>query len=361
MSTRIIQAKSLLSPPGDTIQEHLDFIGMSQAELAERMGRPKEKINDIINGRESITMATAFQLEKVLGIDSAFWLNRETNYRRQLFKIKEQEEFEKKRNWLNALPITAMRKLGWLPDTRDEHLLMDSLLKYFSVASTVDWARIYINKHASVSFKATLAKTESPHVLSAWLRQGELQAQEVRLAPFNKRKFRATLDNIKRLVSSAPGNPARHLQKLLALCGVAVVFTQSLPKSSIKGATRWFHNKPIIQLSGTYSNSGGFWFTFLYHAAYLLLNGKKDVFLDEIKGISTDQMKERQACAFAARLFFTEKELLQVIHNGPLTRKRIDAAIQKRKPILDRVVSRIMPSVVQGETKRIQKLNQKKK
>jgi len=42
-------------------------------------------------------------------------------------------------------------------------------------------------------------------------------------------------------------------------------------------------------------------------------------------------------------------------------RKRIDAAIQKRKPVLDRVVSRIMPSVVQGETKRIQKLNQKKK
>ena len=36
-------AKSLLSPPGDTIQEHLDFIGMSQAELAERMGRAKEK------------------------------------------------------------------------------------------------------------------------------------------------------------------------------------------------------------------------------------------------------------------------------------------------------------------------------
>ena len=36
--------KSLISPPGDTLQEHLDYIGMKQNELAERMGRPKEKI-----------------------------------------------------------------------------------------------------------------------------------------------------------------------------------------------------------------------------------------------------------------------------------------------------------------------------
>lgn len=44
MTTTLEIAKSLLTPPGDTIQEHIDFIGMSQAELAERMGRPKEKL-----------------------------------------------------------------------------------------------------------------------------------------------------------------------------------------------------------------------------------------------------------------------------------------------------------------------------
>ena len=37
--------KELLSPPGDTIQETIDTIGMSQAELAERIGRPKQKLN----------------------------------------------------------------------------------------------------------------------------------------------------------------------------------------------------------------------------------------------------------------------------------------------------------------------------
>ena len=64
MATTLEIAKSLLSPPGDTIQEHIDFIGMSQVELSERMGRPKEKINDIIKGREPITTATALLTSK---------------------------------------------------------------------------------------------------------------------------------------------------------------------------------------------------------------------------------------------------------------------------------------------------------
>jgi HTH-type transcriptional regulator / antitoxin HigA len=74
MARKIEIAKSLLSPPGDTIQKRIDFIGMSQAELAERMGRPKEKI---------------------LGISASFWLNRENTYRKELYELNQIEELEK--------------------------------------------------------------------------------------------------------------------------------------------------------------------------------------------------------------------------------------------------------------------------
>ena len=42
-------------------------------------------------------------------------------------------------------------------------------------------------------------------------------------------------------------------------------------------------------------------------------------------------------------------------------RQRIDAAIQRRKPIISKMIDRIMPSVTRGESKRLQKLAQKKK
>ena len=87
MSSDLKQQKELLSPPGDTIQETIDTIGMSQAELAERIGRPKEKLNDIIKGREPITLKTAILLERVLGIPVTFWMARENEYRMELAKI----------------------------------------------------------------------------------------------------------------------------------------------------------------------------------------------------------------------------------------------------------------------------------
>src|SRR6267154_1328950 len=100
MRNIIETTKATLSPPGDTIQETIDAIGMSQTELAERMGRPKEKVNDIIKGREPISTATAFQLEKVLGIPAGFWINRENEYRKMLFELEQQEFLEQCKEWL---------------------------------------------------------------------------------------------------------------------------------------------------------------------------------------------------------------------------------------------------------------------
>ena len=87
MNANLILAKELLSPPGDTIQETIDAMGMRQNELAERMGKAENKINDIIKGKEPISVDTALKLEQVLGIPAKFWLTRETNYREELARI----------------------------------------------------------------------------------------------------------------------------------------------------------------------------------------------------------------------------------------------------------------------------------
>ncbi|VAW19811.1 Antitoxin HigA / unknown domain [hydrothermal vent metagenome] len=319
MATTPEIAKSLLSPPGDTIQEHIDFIGMSQAELAERMGRPKEKINDIIKGREPITIATAFQLEKVLGIPATFWLNREKTYRKELYELQQQEELEFKKDWLAAFPINELRKLGWLPDTREKHILVDNLLKFFGVASTEEWETIYVAEEVSVAFRVSLAHTQSPHAISAWLRMGELQTKDLQISPFDKKKFKEALAVIKELAFLMPEDFAKQLQNICAQCGVAVIYTPKLPKAPISGATRWFHNKPIIQLSGRFKTNDHFWFTFFHEAAHIILHGKKDIFLENVAGTEIDQEKEEEANAFAAKILLTEAQLQEIINSAPLT------------------------------------------
>ncbi len=70
-----------VSPPGETLAETLEAIGMTQSELARRTGRPLKTINEIIQGKTTITTETALQFERVLGVPASFWNNREAQYR----------------------------------------------------------------------------------------------------------------------------------------------------------------------------------------------------------------------------------------------------------------------------------------
>jgi HTH-type transcriptional regulator/antitoxin HigA len=68
-------------PPGEYLAEEIEARGISQTELARRMGRPLNAINEIINGKKAITAETALQLEEVMPeIPARFWLNLETDY-----------------------------------------------------------------------------------------------------------------------------------------------------------------------------------------------------------------------------------------------------------------------------------------
>jgi len=69
-----------VSHPGGTLKDLLDEKGMNQAQLAERTGRPKKTINEIIKGKTGITPETSIQLERVLGAPASFWIKRQCQY-----------------------------------------------------------------------------------------------------------------------------------------------------------------------------------------------------------------------------------------------------------------------------------------
>ena len=52
----------LAIPPGELLEEELDARGMTQHDLAARMGRPVQAINEIIRGKKQITHDTALEL-----------------------------------------------------------------------------------------------------------------------------------------------------------------------------------------------------------------------------------------------------------------------------------------------------------
>jgi Plasmid maintenance system antidote protein len=55
-----------ISPPGDTIADLIDDLGMTPAELADRMGYTLESVKLLLVGKASVTKETALKLE-ILG------------------------------------------------------------------------------------------------------------------------------------------------------------------------------------------------------------------------------------------------------------------------------------------------------
>ena len=92
MVTKTDAYPDIAIPPGEHLAEEIETRGVSQRELARRMRRPTNVINEIINGKKAITAETALQLEEVMPeIPARFWLNLETDYQLTKALIKRRE------------------------------------------------------------------------------------------------------------------------------------------------------------------------------------------------------------------------------------------------------------------------------
>jgi HTH-type transcriptional regulator/antitoxin HigA len=81
MATKTNTYPDVAVPPGEYLAEEAGARGLTQKELARRMGRPVNAINEIINGKKAVTAETALQLETVMPeIPAKFWLNLEADY-----------------------------------------------------------------------------------------------------------------------------------------------------------------------------------------------------------------------------------------------------------------------------------------
>jgi antitoxin HigA-1 len=68
------------SHPGEILLElYLKPSGMSQLELARRMGVPIQRVNTLINGKRDMSPETAILLAKVLKTSSQYWMNLQMN------------------------------------------------------------------------------------------------------------------------------------------------------------------------------------------------------------------------------------------------------------------------------------------
>lgn len=257
---------------------------MTQRELAARMDRPPQAINEIINAKKAITPETAIGLENVLGVSATFWLNLEASYQLTVARNRERETLALLKEVLHEYPIAEMIKRGWIQAGRDAASRLKALSGFLGLANPAPQ-----NYGEIVGFRMTQAGQQSflPGSLAAWLRRGELVAEEIGATTYDRETFLAALPQIRAMTESSPEEFLPKMKMLCSDAGVAFCLVQELPRSGANGVTRWIgDDRPLIQLSIRGKWADIFWFTFFHEACHVLNHmGKSRVI---IQGAAAD-------------------------------------------------------------------------
>lgn len=285
-------------PPGEVLLEALQDRDMTQSELAQRLGRPLKTVNEIIKGKAAITPETAIQLERAIGISSRFWSNLETQYRDTLARQRARADLESQAAWTDRFPIADLVRHRLIERGTTKAATLAHLLSWLGVSSPAAFDRLT----AGAAYRASPAFTASPEAVAAWLRWGELQAAGIEAAPFDGRRFRQVLTEIRPLTRREPfAQVFKRVQTMCAEAGVIVVMTPEFSGTRLSGAARWLGSRALIQLSLRYKSDDQFWFTFYHEAGHIQSRSRRREFVDGADGDDAQADDDERAADRFAR------------------------------------------------------------
>ncbi len=290
--------------PGETLEEKLQEMGMGVKEFATRVSKPEKTIIAVLKGKSSITPDMAVAFEMVTKIPAHMWLSHQKSYDEFIARKKREKLLKDGLLWAEKFPCAEISKLGWFSGINDAHdddmNIVDTLCAFFAVSSPKGWEDFYLNQRLRVAFSITLAEACDPYALSAWLRQGEIQAGRISVeTKYTTKLLRGILDDISGIRKSGADNRDEILASILSNAGVKLIFTETLSSAPVKGCARYIYGVPCIQLAKEFENESDFWYTMFHEIGHILLHGKKDIFMENVNYGDKDPEKEREADEFA--------------------------------------------------------------
>lgn len=277
---------------------------MPPAQMAQSIDLTVEEFDDLLTGKSALTPPVATRLEAVLGASAAFWLSREEQYREKLAELSGGVDPEDAayKAWLKSLPLKQMADLGWISRAADGKAKLRECLDFFGVPNLDAWNRTYGATRETAAFRTTDAHVESAPATAAWLRRGEVLADQIECEDWNPELFEKQLSKVRELtLLPNPADFVPQLQRLCAQAGVAVVIVKAPPGCRASGATFFsMPTKAVLLLSVRYLSDDQFWFSFFHEAGHLVLHYDTESFILETTTDGPKSPMEEEANQFAA-------------------------------------------------------------
>ncbi len=328
--------------PGESLLEILESKGMSQTELANRIGLHKKTINEIIKKEKPISPNTALKLSLVFGTSEKFWNNLQKNYDETVARLELEKELEKAKLIVPKYTVySQLVKFGLVEKTSLAKKKAENLLQFFSVASFNSLSKMYSIEN--IAFRKTDTKQVSEENLKAWLRFGEIEAAKIKTKSFSLPKLKQLLPEIKRLNLLEPNEYSSKLVSILAECGIALVFLPYFKNTYVNGATRWLtSNRVTIMVTPKNKMEDILWFTLFHEIGHVIKHSKKENYISFWDGTDLNHNhmdREKEADRFASEMIIPKKYWNLFITKGLFTYSEIRRFAKETK---------VKPGIVAG-------------
>lgn len=283
--------------PGEYIEEWLEDEGMTQTEAAKRLGISRKHVNRVIAGAR-LTEDLAQALEIVTGTPARRWLQIEAQYRADVQRLALEDRLARRTDLVDAVAklAPALRKEGIVTATkRTPGKLIIEIMTFFRVADPDELSARFARPLAS--FRQSTAHAADGASVAGWLRLGELALSEVisDVPDFDPKGLAGALDELRAISAGPPMDAVAALVQRLQELGVLLIFVPPVEGCRAYGATRWFGDKPVIQLSLRGKDDGQLWFTIFHELGHVLLHPR----IEFVEGFGDSSDQEAAADLFA--------------------------------------------------------------
>jgi HTH-type transcriptional regulator / antitoxin HigA len=253
-------------PPGDSIRENMNSLGMDQEELAARLGITTKHLSNVLNGNSPVTYETALKLETVIGGSAQFWMNLEINYQLDKSRLEQDSKIYRELEIMEGIPYLEMSNYGWVEKSKDKITQVHESREYFGVANLELIVPIY-----QLSLKKQRNKTKIFDLsVLAWLRKAELEGLKESVKDFNKSKLKKLIPRLTEIIKAEPESCLEKVKELCASVGIALVILDDLPNTNINGATIWRKKRVILALNKLDGINDKLWNSFYIELSKML-------------------------------------------------------------------------------------------
>ncbi|HEX7662681.1 MAG TPA: HigA family addiction module antitoxin [Pseudonocardiaceae bacterium] len=297
--------------PGEYLEEWIEDQGLSQQQVADRMGCSRKQVNELVNGRAPVTADTAIRLQRVVGIPADSWMRYEAVYRADLARIKDQENLASHVDEIDSSAVTYLRSLGATRATKAKPGVLVSDFLTFHRCGTWE-SYVHLHEEASTGDYALAALKDSGAaidrtVLTTWLRAAELAEpfERGRGFDYDADRLRGALPHLRARAATPDSAMLRDIANMLADVGVVFMVVEPPKRFPLLGMTRWIDKRvPVIQQTGRWVKDGFVIWTLFHELGHVLNDPRGEMFLEYKTEKKRASAAEKSANTFALNVLF---------------------------------------------------------